>query len=158
MNVPQTRALARLGKMSLPSPSSSGWNFNQEWMPGLNPTNIILQCCILARASLFSPAYVTFWPTVRHFLAHCTSLFWPCGHAHKSTPHPTPHPPFPCHGPRVICNQFGSLGKCTKSSMWILVSVVVVWGLGYQLQKSTRGCRYFLRALSSRWRTTKFEW
>ena len=22
-----------------------------------------------------------------------------------------------------ICNQFGSLGKCTKSSMWILSSV-----------------------------------
>ena len=31
-----------LGKMTLPSPSSSRWNFNQEWMPGLNPTNIAL--------------------------------------------------------------------------------------------------------------------
>ena len=31
----------RLGKMTLPSPSSSDWNFNPEWMPGLNPTNIL---------------------------------------------------------------------------------------------------------------------
>ena len=32
------------GKMTLPSPSSSGWNFNQEWMPGLNPTTECLRC------------------------------------------------------------------------------------------------------------------
>ena len=34
---------------------------------------ITLQCCILARTSLFSPAYVRFWPIVRPFLA-----LWPC--------------------------------------------------------------------------------
>ena len=35
-----------------------------------------------------------------------------------------------------IGNQFGSLGKCTMSSMWSLGSAEVVWGLGYQLEKS----------------------
>ena len=35
-----------------------------------------------------------------------------------------------------IGKQFGSLGKCTKSSMWSLGSAKVVWGLGYQLEKS----------------------
>ena len=38
---------------------------------------ITLQCGILARTSLFSPAYIRFWPTVRHFLTHCTSLVGP---------------------------------------------------------------------------------
>ena len=33
-------------------------------------------------------------------------------------------------------NQFGSLFKCTKSSMWGLGSTELVWGLGYQLEKS----------------------
>ena len=35
-----------------------------------------------------------------------------------------------------IGNPFGSLGKCTKSSMWSLGSAEVVLGLGYQLEKS----------------------
>ena len=33
-------------------------------------------------------------------------------------------------------NQFGSLGKCTKSLMWSLGGAEVVWGLVYQLEKS----------------------
>ena len=35
-----------------------------------------------------------------------------------------------------IGNQFGSVGKRTKSPMWSLGSAEVVWGLGYQLKKS----------------------
>ena len=38
-----------------------------------------------------------------------------------------------------ICNQFGSMGECTKSSTWSLGSVEVVRGLGYQLEKSGEG-------------------
>ena len=40
-----------------------------------------------------------------------------------------------------IGNQFGSLGKCTKSSMRSLGSARVVWGLGYQLESLTRWWR-----------------
>ena len=50
---------------------------------------IITIQCILARTSVFSLVYVTFWPTVLHFLAHCTSLFGPVA---MNTPH-TPHAP-----------------------------------------------------------------
>ena len=44
---------------------------------------ITLQCCILARTSLFSPAYVRFHPTIRHFLA-----LWPCLHVKRLCHHP----------------------------------------------------------------------
>ena len=37
-----------------------------------------------------------------------------------------------------IGNQFGSLGKYTKPWMWSLGSAEVVWGLGYQLEKSDK--------------------
>ena len=52
-------------------------------------TIITLQCCILAHTSLFSPAYVTFQPSVRHFSAHCTSLFSPVAVPILGTPPPS---------------------------------------------------------------------
>ena len=64
---------------------------------------------ISACTSLFSLAYIAFWPTVRHFFGPLYVTFWPCGHAHKWTPPPPPPPPHThththtsCHGPKVI--------------------------------------------------------
>ena len=39
--------------------------------------------------------------------------------------------------------------------MWILGSVEVLWGLGYQLEKSRRQWQQFSRTLSSNWWTTE---
>ena len=56
-----------------------------------------------------------------------------------------------------IGNQFGSLGKCTKLSMWSLGSAEVVRGLGYQLVKVWQGgdgsfCGLWVR--SDGWRSS----
>ena len=48
---------------------------------------ITLLCRILAHTSFFNPAYIRFWPTVRHFWAHCVSLFGPLAAPHRLTFH-----------------------------------------------------------------------
>ena len=51
----------------------------------------------------FQPRVRPFWPTVRHFLAHCTSLFGPVAMpTNKYSPTLTP---IPCHGPKVILDR-----------------------------------------------------
>ena len=59
-----------------------------------------LQCCILARTSLFSSAYVSFWSTVRKALAHRASGFGPV--TMSTNEHFPPPTPTPGHGPKII--------------------------------------------------------
>ena len=70
---------------------------------------ITLQCCILAPRSLFSPAYVRFWTTVRHLLATVRHflVLWPC--PQMNTLHPPPSTPW--YGPKVILSRKWKLKK-----------------------------------------------
>ena len=67
---------------------NGSWCENLITYPRVWPSIITLQCCNLARTSLFRPAYVSSCPSVRHFC---------CPVAMPTNEHPPPHPhPLAC--------------------------------------------------------------
>ena len=99
---------------------------------------ITLQCCILAHTSLFSPTYITFWPIIHHFLAHCTSLFGPVAMPTNEPPTPphTTHTPMHPHPHPLSWTQINFGWKSIKEKVKRKINIYKKWIDTWNLMKS----------------------